>query len=289
MKTIRKYSDLIIGLLIESLGFTLFLDPNNLVATDVTGLSVIFNRFYHINTSLFILIGNLILLLVSLIFLGKKSTINSILGSLFLPLFIFILSPLTSIIHLENVDMLVIAVVGGIISGAGMGLVFKSGFTSGGTDILEEIFCKYGKVSLAKSMMLIDGFVVIAGGLSFGVEPMIYSILALTMMSVYSNRKYIGVNEDKLLLISTKKKKLIIDYINNNYLYGTTILDGVGAYSKKESDFIMCSVSSKNYYRIKTDVKKLEPDAFIVILDSYDTNYMDKENRKRLKKNKSWY
>ena len=83
---------------------------------------------------------------------------------------------------------------------------------------------------------------------------MLYAFLALFMMSLFSNKKLIGVDEDKILMITTKKKKLIVNYITDNYHYGVTIMDAQGRYSKKESDFIMCSVASRTYYKIKQDI-----------------------------------
>ena len=281
MKYVNKYLHLIVGVFIEALGFTLFLQPNNLAATDVSGLALIFNKVFNLNISMFVLICNILLIFVSYVCLGKEKTIKTILGSLLLPLFISLTTNISSIINFEEVDTLVLAIMGGIFSGLGNGIVFKTGYTSGGTDIIEDIYCKYYKITLGKSILIVDGFVVLLGGFVFGIEKMLYSMIALLMMSMFSNKKLIGVDEDKVLLITTKQKKLVTKYIIDNYHYGVTILDGVGRFSKKESDFIMCSVASRNYYRIKKDINKLEPNAFIVVLNSYETKYIDKEIRKR--------
>lgn len=281
MKYVNKYLQLIVGVFIEALGFTLFLQPNNLAATDVSGLALIFNKVFNLNISMFVLICNILLIFVSYVCLGKEKTIKTILGSLLLPLFISLTTNIGSIINFEGVDTLILAIMGGIFSGLGNGIVFKTGYTSGGTDIIEDIYCKYYKITLGKSILIVDGFVVLLGGFVFGIEKMLYSMIALLMMSMFSNKKLIGVDEDKVLLITTKQKKLVTRYIIDNYHYGVTILDGVGRYSKKESDFIMCSVASRNYYRIKKDINKLEPNAFIVVLNSYETKYIDKEIRKR--------
>ena len=284
MNKVKKYLTLVFGVLIEAIGFSLFLEPNNLSATDVSGLSIIFERLYNVDISIFILISNLLLIVVSFIMLGKKNTINTIVGSLLLPLFISLTHPLSSIIDLSGIDMIVISVIGGVLMGVGNGIIFKSGFTSGGTDIIEDILCKYAHISLGKSIMLIDGFVVLCGGLAFGLEPMMYSILALATMSLFSTRKLIGIDEDKILMITTKNKKKMIKYITDNYSYGATIMDANGAYTHEESDFIMCSVSTRSYYKIKNSLKELDPKSFIVVLNSYETSYTDKDIRKKRKR-----
>ena len=287
MNKVKKYLILIFGAFIEALGFSFFLEPNNLSATDTSGLSIIFERLYNIDISVFILITNLLLIVLSFIMLGKRSTINTILGSLLLPLFISLTQQLASIITINNIDMILIAVIGGVLMGVGNGIVFKSGFTTGGTDIIEDIICKYAHISLGKSIMLIDGFVVLCGGLAFGIESMMYSIIALATMSLFSTRKLIGVDEDKILMITTKQKKKLVKFITENHNYGATIMDANGGYTNKESDFIMCSVSTRSYYKIKRSIKELDPKAFIVVLNSYETSYTDKDLRRKKKTNLS--
>ena len=283
MIKIRKYIILIFGVLIQAISFSFFLEPFNLSATDTSGLSIIFERLYHIDISVFILISNLLLIVISFLVLGRKSTINTILGSLLLPLFVSIIHPFSRMLDLSGIDMIVISVIGGVTMGIGNGIVFKSGFTTGGTDIIEDIICKYAHISLGKSIMLIDGLVVLGGGLAFGLETMMYSIIALAIMSLFSTRKLIGVDEDKILLITTKDKKKIVKFITENYHYGATIMDAVGSYTNKESDFIMCSVSTRSYYKIKRSIKELDPKAFIVVLNSYETSYTDKDIRRKKK------
>ena len=284
---IRKYVILLIGVIIEALSFVFFLDANNLCATDVGGLSVIFNRLYNIDTSLFILIGNLVLIIVSFIFLGRNKTLKTIFGSLAFPFFVYLFGPFASLIDLSSIDVVLLSILGGITTGIGNGIVFKSGYTTGGTDIIEDIFTKYFKMNLGTAIIIVDGFVVLAGGLAFGIEPMIYSMLALIMMSVYSNRKLIGIDEDKILMITTKNKKNIVKFITSHYQYGITIMDAVGEYQKSESDFIMCSVPSRNYYKIKKAIKKEDPTSFVIVLNSYETNYAHKDERRKPKKIKA--
>lgn len=283
MNKVKKYSILIFGAFIEALGFSLFLEPNNLTATDTSGLSIIFERLYNIDISVFILITNLLLIVLSFILLGRRRTINTILGSLLLPLFISITHQISLMVNISGIDMILISILGGVLIGVGNGIVFKSGFTTGGTDIIEDIICKYAHMSLGKSIMLIDGFVVLCGGLAFGLESMMYSIISLATMSLFSTRKLIGVDEDKILMITTKQKKKLVKFITENYHYGATIMDANGAYTNEESDFIMCSVSTKSYYRIKRTIKELDPKAFIVVLNSYETSYTDKDIRRKKK------
>lgn len=279
----KHYLKLVLGIIITSLGFNMFLLPNNLAATDISGISIIFKRLYGINISLFVLIVNIALIILAYFTLGKEKTYKTILGSILLPLFLYLTEPLSRIINLNDLDMIIIAALGGILIGLGYGLVFKSGYNSGGTCIIEEILSKYLKVTIGHSMLFVDGFVVLAGGLAFGIESMLYSALALVLISIYSNNKIIGINDDKLFLLTTKKKRETISYLKNNYHYGITIIDAEGGYTNSEQDVIMCSISTLNYYRIKNDLLDIDPNLFMIIINSYDTNYINKDARKNRK------
>lgn len=283
MTKLKSYFNLILGIIIGAIAFNVFLEPYNLAATDVSGLAVIFNRIYNVDIFTFIMIGNLLLLIASFLVLGKKATINTILGSVLSPIVIYLTSPITKYIDLSSIDHIVIAIIGGILTGIGSGLVFKSGFTTGGTDILEDILCKYFKMTIGTAILIADGFVVLCGGLTFGLEPMFYSMISLIMIGIFSNRQVIGIGEDKIFLITTKKKREVIKFLTTYYNYGVTIMDANGGYTGRASDFIMCSITSSNYYRIKKEILSIDPDSFMVIVDSYDTSYIEKEKRKKKK------
>lgn len=279
----KKYLNLILGLLIVAFDFNAFLLPNNFTAIGTSGLSVIFNKSYQIDTGLFVLIANIILLLISYLFLGKKATFNSLIGSLLMPVFMKLTEYLIPFLDINNIEPVVSAIIGGILSGIGYGLIFKEGFTSGGTDILDQIVTKYYHIPIGSSVLLVDGLIVIAGGLVFGIETFIYSLIILILIGKFSTEKSIGLKEDKILYIQTKKIKEITAYLINNYQFGLSILNTVGGFKKNNNKMIICSVSNSYYYEIKESIKLLDPDAFIIITDSYDTIYKKKISRQKNK------
>ena len=172
---------------------------------------------------------------------------------------------------------------GGVLSGVGYGLIFKAGYTTGGTDILDQIVTKYYKVPIGTSIILVDGVIVILGGIVFGVESLLYSVIILFLISVFSTRKSLELNEDKVFYVITDKYEYIKKYLLEKYNYGITIFDIKGGYSNKKQKMIMCSLKTEYYYEIKEAIKSIDEDAFIIITDSYDTVYIDKERRKRAK------
>ena len=270
MDKIKKYVIVIVGLLLMAISFNLFQEPFNFVAGGVTGLSVIVKKIFHIDESLFIFIVNQSLIILSFIVLGKKKTLNTVLGSLMLPILILITKPLNNIISLENVDYIIIAIIGGIIYGVGLGLIYKNGYTSGGTDILNQIAEVKYKIPINKSIIAIDGLIVLLSAVTFDIATMIYSFIMLVLISVISNKTILELNQNKVLYIYTNEGKKIKEYLTNNFAYDLTIFDTIGGFSKEKNKLYMCCVSSRDYYVIKEGILYIDPKAFIIVTNSYE-------------------
>lgn len=268
---IKKYLYLIIGILFVSISFNLFLAPNDLAAGGISGLALVISKIYNIEVSKFILICNIFLIIVSYIFLGKEQTGRTVLGSILFPIFINLTSNMCSKIDITEVDIIIKCLFGGILSGIGYGLVFKHGFTSGGTDIIDQLVSKYYKLSMSTCLILVDGFVVISGGLVFGIEKMIYSGLCLVLLSIYSNKSMIGANDYKNFYITTNKINQVKEFLINKYNYNVTLLDALGGYTNEKRKLILSVIRTSDYYEIKESLKLIDPDMFITIANSYET------------------
>lgn len=271
MRIIKKYGAVILGILLVALSYNLFFSPNNLDTGGVSGLAIVVKNLFFLNESNFILITNIVLLIVSYFVLGKELTKNSLLGSILFPIFVRITSRVNDYIIIENLEMIVIAVIGGSISGLGYGLLFKNNFTSGGTDILNQIAEKKFKVPMSKSMIYIDGCIVLLGGFVFGIEKMIYSIIALILISTLSNKTMLEINNHKVFYIQTKKPKEIKNYLTQELKYDVTIFDSIGGYSNSKSELILCSIKTKDYYKVSTGIQAIDPLAFITITENYES------------------
>ena len=280
----KKWIKFILGITIVAFSFNLFCVPDNLASTGIGGLSIVINNFIKIDTSLFVGVANIFLIILSFIFLGKDNTYKTILGALIYPIMLKLTSYITGLIDLSSVDLLIKAIIGGIINGVGLGLVFKTGYTTGGTDIIESILGKYLKISMDKAIIMVDGIVVVLTGLVFGVEHLIYAFVILIFQSIYSNQFMLGIKEDKILYINSRKNKEIRKFLSETYNYGITILKGRGGYSNRSNDILVVSIKSKFYLEIKEVILLIDNKAFITVCDSYETVYVNKEERKNKKK-----
>lgn len=280
----KKWIKFILGITIVAFSFNLFCVPDNLASTGIGGLSIVINNFIKIDTSLFVGVVNIFLIILSFIFLGKDDTYKTILGALIYPIMLKLTSYITGLIDLSSVDLLIKAIIGGIINGVGLGMVFKTGYTTGGTDIIESILGKYLKISMDKAIIMVDGIVVVLTGLVFGVEHLIYAFVILIFQSIYSNQFMLGIKEDKILYINSRKNKEIRKFLSETYNYGITILKGRGGYSNRSNDILLVSIKSKFYLEIKEVILLIDNKAFITVCDSYETVYVNKEERKNKKK-----
>ena len=261
----------LLGLMIISAAYNLFVLPCDIVY-GMGGVGVILNKLFGANPSTVILIGNIILLFVSFIFLGASKTKNTIVGSILYPLFITLTAWMPKYIEVSMSDPLVVALFGAVCYGFGAGLIYKSGYTTGGTDILNQIVAKYGKMSLGNSMIFTDGIIILVGVFSFGVTKALYSIINLYIVSLLTDKVMIGISNSKSFFIITSKEDEMKDFILGQLGHGVTVLSGEGAFSGNKQKVLMCVIPTREYTVVKEGIHLIDSDAFFVVSDAYEVN-----------------
>ncbi|MDO4996327.1 MAG: YitT family protein [Bacilli bacterium] len=267
---IKRTITFLLGLLLVSLSYNIFLAPNNLVPGGVTGLAIIINNFIPVDSSLIILFFNILLLILSYFTLGKEKTRATILGALLLPVFISITKNVTDLFYIDTSQLLLSSVFGGALFGFGAGLVFKAGFSTGGTDIVNLIVSKYFKIGIGTSMLLTDGFIVLGSSFVFGMTRLMYSIVILYIISIMSDRVILGISDSKAFYIITDKDDEVKEYILKSLNHGVTIFKAKGGFKKENRNVLMCVLPTKEYYRLRTGISEIDKDAFFVVTDAYE-------------------
>lgn len=269
-KNIIRIINFIAGLFIFSFSFTFFLLPNNLVFGGVSGLSIIFKEIFNFDTTIFILSVSILLIIISFLVLGKEKTLGTIIGSLLLPVFLEFTEFLAKYIVLEDVDLIISALFGGILAGVGLGLVYKAGFTTGGTDIVNQILHKYFKISLGKAMFIVDIAIVTSSIFVFGFSLFMYAVVVLYLMTVMTDRVILGIGQSKAFYIVTDKTFEVKKYVLNNLGHGVTIFDSVGGFSKENQKVLFCVIPTREYFILKEGINKIDDEAFFVVCDAYE-------------------
>ena len=266
----KRYLFLIVGIIIYAAAYNLFFFKNNIVYGGASGISIITKDL--IDPSLMIFLLNVIFLFLSYIFLGKRNTIDSLVGSILFPIMVKLTSNVGDFIHIENDNLLLISLIGGVIVGFASGIIFKSGFTTGGTDILNQIFSKKFKISLGTSMLIVDGFIVLVGGFFFGWTRVLYAIIVLYIINIMVDKVVLGISNNKVVYIMTSEEKNVSDYLLNGLNLGITLIETKGGYTNKKQEMIMCVTPTNGYFKVKQGILEIDPKAVILVTDAYQTS-----------------
>lgn len=293
-----KYKRLVrfvIGCFLVAIAYNLFLAPNDIVAGGVGGIAIILNELFGFEYSTVILIGNIILLLISYVFLGKEKTRGSILGSLVFPICVKLTSDIGTYIEIDNSQLLLSAVFGGVLYGFGAGMIFKAGYTGGGTDVLSQLINKYLKLSIGKSILCTDGTIVVLSSIVFGTNKLLYAIITLYIISLISDRVILGISDSKAFYIVTDEEQAIKEYILKYLNHGVTVFNAKGGFAKEKQTVLMCVLPTKDYYRLKEGISEIDPDAFFVVTDAYEVfggewyGWSDRKIKKEKSRKKGHY
>ena len=267
---IKELIEFIIGCFFVALAFNLFMSPNNLVAGGVSGFSLILKHFFGLNPSTIISVANILLIILSFVVLGKEKTKMTIMGSILFPVFVSLTEHLSTYISFKESEMILIATFGGALQGLGAGLIFRAGYSTGGTDILNMIVSKIFKISLGNSMFFTDGLIILIGAFVFGFNHLMYSLIILYLISTLTDKVVLGISDSKAFYIITNKEKEVKDFVINELKHGVTEFNAVGGYNSENQTVLMSVVPTREYYRLKEGIHKIDRNAFFVVMDSYE-------------------
>ena len=261
----------LIGIFIVSITFNIFMIPNDIVY-GVGGIGVIFKKLFNITPSIVFLISSILLLILSFVTLGFDKTKNSIIGSLLFPIFVELTEFIIPYINLGNTEPLLLTIFGAALSGFGYGLIFKSGYTTGGTDILNQIVAKYFKKSIGTSMFFTDGLIIGISLFFFGMQKFMYSVVNIVIISIMTDKVILGVSQSKTFFIITDSetavKKFIMEYLDR----GVTVIEARGGYTGNYQKMIMCTIPTKEYFIFKEGIESIDPNAFFMVTDAYEVS-----------------
>ncbi len=267
---LKKSALFVVGALISSVSFNLFSVPNNFVGGGLGGFGIVLNHFFTISPRLVILIGNAIFLIASLFTLGFKKSLMSIIGATTSTLFVYLTQDFGQLINFSFDNILLYVIAAGVVGGFGEALVYKAGFNTGGTSILALIIQHYKKVNLGTLLRVLSMIIIISGGIAFGYTSVMYSIL-ITFISTYLVDKILlGISDSKMFYIHTDKEDEVKEFIITIIESGVTEFDTHGAYTHKKKKILMCVVPTERYSLLKSAIKEIDPDAFIVVSDCYE-------------------
>lgn len=268
---VQRYLLLALGCFVMAFAFNVFFNQYGLVCFGVSGLSIVVSKF-GVPNSLFILVTNILLLVLSYFLLGPKKTRNAIVGSILFPIFVWITDFFVPYLVFEDVELLVIAIIGGVLSGFGYGLIYKTNFNTGGTDIICEIVAKYTKVSLGKAMWIGDGLVILSGLLVSSWETILYGLLVLYLISFITDKVVLGISQSKAFYIVTDKQEEVREFLLSITDGGVTLINAKGGYSNHKETLLLGVVPTRQYFIVKEGLKVIDENIFFLACDAYEVS-----------------
>jgi uncharacterized membrane-anchored protein YitT (DUF2179 family) len=263
-KNIREYSIITIGLFINALGWTAFLIPAQITGGGITGVATLIFYASKFPIGISYLAINALLILSSFKMLGKGFGIKTIYAITVLSIF---LSVLQGVIKEPIVnENFMSAVIGGILAGVGVGIVFSQGGSTGGTDIIAMVINKYRDISPGKVILYADVIIISSSFLIFhSLEKMVYGYVTMAITAYTIDLVLTGTKRTVQLFIFSKEYQIIADKVAAEIKRGITVLDGKGWYTQTDSKILLILVRKQESYDVLRIIKEIDPNAFISV------------------------
>ena len=266
MDWIKKYLVLIIGSLIYSAGLEVFLVPNNIIDGGVVGISIMASYLTGIPFGVYMLVLNLPFLYLGYKQIGKTFAISTIISIIALSIFSEFLEPVPQITQ----DYFLAAIFGGIIAGAGVGLVIRQGGSLDGTEITAIILDRKTSFSVGEVVMFFNLFILGAAGFVFGWDKAMYSLVAYFIISKMIDVVLKGLDESYAVMIVSDEYEEIADALMHRLGRGVTYLHGQGAYTGDDKQVLYCVVTRLEVVKLKEIALEKDETAFVTINPVHD-------------------
>lgn len=267
---LRNYMTIIVGSVLMAVAVNLIYEPLGMVTGGLAGLAIVVKEITKfiweggLPVWLFTVITNIPLFLISIKMLGLKTMFNVTLGTLAYVLTLMLIP----IYDFQFDDLLLASLVGGAITGVGLGMVFSASASTGGTDLMATLIQRYKPhMSVPIILTIIDGLIIILGALVFGLGNALYAIIAVFITAKVSDGILEGLKFAKMAYIISDEYEKIAEVIMTSLDRGVTGLSSTGMYSNKERKMLFCVVSKKEIVRIIEISKKIDPKSFVIIND----------------------
>ena len=271
---------IIFGTFLTGFGISVFMNPARLAPGGVSGLGTI---IYHViedktgktmELGLIILFLSIPIYLLGLAVFGKEYGIRTLMGTLLLSLSTFIFDsifPNGIIDYSKESSLWLCTLFTGLTNGIGIGLVMRTGSSTGGTDIIAQILARYTPLGMGNALLFVDGTVILSSIFIFGIENALYSAVVSIIISLIIDRVIVpfGTNYAKTVYIISPHIDIIGEYILKNMNRSGTIIPSRGLFSGENKEMLMTVIPKKDLTKLTRCVKEADPNAFLVIQDTY--------------------
>ena len=262
----KDFMFIVFGILLYAIGYTAFILPERVVMGGVAGLSALIYYATNIPAGISIFVLNITLLVIAFSALTKQFVVRTIVGVLLLSLFIGSLQPLFQAFPIITAgeDKFMHVLIGGMLGGAGLGIVFSHNGSTGGTDIITVLLTKHFNLSFGRAMQFIDCTIICSSYLLFhSMETIVYGVVFTLVASFVCDFVVNGSRQTVQFLIISKNYKEIADTINRRVNRGVTVIEGKGWYSKENVEMLVVLSRKYESQDIFAVIKQIDPQAVV--------------------------
>jgi len=261
---------LIIGSIIVAAGYALFLIPHRIVPGGVSGIAMVLHFLYKTPVGIITIVLNIPLFIVALrvlgISFGFKSGGTIILTNLMIDFLVYSLK-----IHTPTHNVVLAALYGGVLLGLGLGLIFRAGASTGGTDIVGQIINRFTNMSVGMGIITVDFVVITLAGLTtHSIELALLGYIALFISSKVVDLVLEGMDYARAAFVISQNCDKVVEEIYQKMGRGVTVLDGFSPYTKERKPVIMCVITKRETTILKSLVKNIDSTAFVILTDVFE-------------------
>lgn len=257
---------IVLGSAISAVSFNLFIIPNKLLSGGISGIALILNYLFNINTGLMIFIFNIPIFVIGYKFVDKEFVLLSLVGMAAFSVWIEVFSFLQSYALVQ--DVMLSCIYAGVLNGIGLGIVLRNRASQGGIDIIAVIMKKYFSMNIGSTSLLINVCIVVVASFITSLSLAMYTLISMFVSSTVIDKVQQGFDRRKSVMIITDKDKQVAEEIFNRLVRGVTYLEGEGAYTGDRKRVIYCIVSLNQLAKLKQIVREIDADAFVTVSDT---------------------
>ncbi|TLX75010.1 YitT family protein [Labilibacter sediminis] len=264
LQEIKSYAILSIAVLIACVGWTGFLIPSDIIGGGVTGMSTSFYFLWGWDVGITSLIINIFLILLAIRVLGLSYGVKTIYCIVLFSTFLTLLTkhftePLVS-------DVFMATLIGASLAGAGIGILFTNGGSTGGTEIIAMLVNKYKNISLGRLLLMFDIVIISSSYMVFqDIEKIMYGLISMAIMTYCVDMVITGNRQTVQLFIISEKYEELADKILTVGNKGVTIIDGIGGYTREHRKILMVISKKRTSSILFKIIKEIDPKAFITM------------------------
>ncbi|WP_035055302.1 YitT family protein [Carnobacterium pleistocenium] len=267
--TVKDLFIITIGCALYAFGLVYINIANELAEGGMTGISLLLRYWFQIDPALSTLLLNIPTILIGWKLLGNRSLIYTIYGTTMLSFFLFIWQRTSIAINIDN-DLFIAGILAGLCGGIGSGMIYRSGGTTGGSDILARILEKKKGISMGKTLLVFDIFILTLSLTYIDLPHMMYTLLASYVFSKIVDFMQDGSYAARGLLIISDRNDIIAENIMLEMERGVTFFKAEGAYSKEEKKVLYCVLGSHEIVTAKRIIHEIDPKAFLSLLTVHE-------------------